>query len=201
MRKVIAILKLTRRIGDDLNYARSIAVAFHGNAWFPEPPLPLAVLEEHIAAAVVAEAAALTRTRGLPAAQRAKLAIVLNDLRYLRSYVQRVADANAASAASIIESAGMSVKNSRGRGKNVLGVRQGPVSGSAILTAEFGGDRASYDWQWSTDQKMWNSLGEVLQSKRVVKNLPVRQRLFFRVRVVTKEGPGGWSDVVSIVLA
>jgi hypothetical protein len=200
MRKTIAILKLTRRISNDIAYAKSVAAAVAGNPWFPEPTVPLAVFEAHLADVTAADAAALTRTMGLAPTRDAKLAIVLADLRALRAYVQTVADANPASARSIIESAGMSVKRARGRGKNYVNASQGPVAGSAILTAERAGDRAAYEWQWSPDRMTWNSLGQVLQSKRRVRGLPERQRLFFRVRVVTKNGRGPWSDVVSLVV-
>jgi hypothetical protein len=168
-----AVLKLSRRIAEDIAYATSVHAAM---------------------------ASALTRTRGLATQRKANLSIVLADLRHLQAYVQRVADGNPEHAASIIESAGMSVKNARGRGKNLFMVVPGPVRGSVILTTEWAGDRASYEAAWSLDGESWTSLGEVLQSKRGITGLPSRQRLFFRARAVTKDGTGNWSDVVFLVL-
>jgi hypothetical protein len=200
MKRPIAVLKLTRRIGDDIVYAASVHDRMTQSPWFPKPPVPLAVFARHIADAREAAAAALTRARALVTEQRAKLAIVRVDLGHLRNYVQFVADANLPSAAAIIESAGMSVKNARGRGKNRFLVVAGPVPGSVILTMEWGGDRASYEAEWSLDQESWTSVGNVLQSKRVMRGLPSRRRLFFRARSVIQGGRGDWTDVVSVIV-
>jgi hypothetical protein len=200
MNRPMTVLKLSRRIADDIVYATSIHDAMAKSPWFPDPAVPLDVLEQHIQDVKAASASALMRTRGLATERKAKFAIVLADLRHLQAYVQLVADDNPENAASIIESAGMSVKNARGRGKNLFRVVRGPTAGSVILTTEWAGDRASYEAAWSLDEESWTSLGEVLQSKRVVTGLPSRRRLFFRARAVTKNGPGNGSDVVSLVL-
>jgi hypothetical protein len=200
MVRPIAVLKLTRRTSSDLAYARSVALACTDNPWFPDPTPALAVFLAHIEDAAAAGAAALTRARGLASTRKDKLAVVLQDLDRLRTYVQRIADENPESAASIIASAGMSVKNARGRGKNVVEARRGARSGEATLIAPWGGDRASYEWQWSLDGVTWNSLPVVLQAKTTAVGLTPRQRHSFRVRVVTKNGPGDWSQAVSLVV-
>jgi hypothetical protein len=200
MKRIIAVLKLTRRITDDIVYAGSVHDAMTQSDWFPKPPLPYARFARHIADARQASAAALNRTHGLATEQRAKVEIVRKGLQQLKAYVQLVADANPASAAVIIESAGMSVKNSRGRGKNVFLVVPGSLPGTVVLTVERAADRASYEAEWSLDQETWTSVGSVLRSKRVISGLPSRRRVFVRARAVTKNGGGKWSDVGSVIV-
>jgi hypothetical protein len=70
----------------------------------------------------------------------------------LKAYVQSVADTKIPEEAhTLIESAHMSVKKPGSRTKNDFEVKQGSVSGSAVLLAKAAGTRASNEWEMSPD--------------------------------------------------
>jgi phosphodiesterase/alkaline phosphatase D-like protein len=74
------------------------------------------------------------------------------------------------------------------------------VSGDAKLVAKAVASRASYEWQYSTDQKTWTDAPTTLQSKTDVVGLTPGTAYFFRFRGTTKAGVGDWSQVVSMLM-
>ncbi len=196
----IVILNLNERVTDTLVFAQSVASALTGNPFLPSPTPPLAAFEADISALAAAQAAVLTRLKGAAEERDAKLAAVLMDLRHLRSYVQRVADANPASAGAIIAGAGMSVKKIGAHLRGELSVEQGRVSGFVHLVAKAIRSRAFYDWQYGTDSKTWQDAPSTLKAKTDIGGLAVATRYSFRVRRVTQIGPGDWTDPVSLVV-
>jgi hypothetical protein len=85
--------------------------------------------------------------------------------------------------------------------KSALKVEAGAVSGSVELLAKAAAPRASYEWQYSTDQKTWTSAPSTLQAKTTISGLTTATAYFFRCRGVTKAGEGNWTQVVTIVVA
>jgi hypothetical protein len=61
--------------------------------------------------------------------------------------------------------------------------------------------RASYEWQYSTDQKTWTNAPATLQAKTVITGLTSGTTVYFRVRGVTKTGEGAFSQIVQIVVS
>ena len=114
--------------------------------------------------------------------------------------MQQVADANVSTAESIIQSAGMNVKKVTLHTKGDIAAQHGTVSGSAHLIAKAAASRASYEWQYSTDQKTFTNAPSTLQAKTDVAGLTMGTTYFFRVRPVTKTGEGNWSQVVSLLV-
>ena len=112
-----------------------------GNPVFPSPVPALGTVSTLIANLVTAETEALTRNQGAAALRDEKLAAVTVALQELRGYVQSVADANPALAASIIESAGMALRKRGVHGPRVYAVKPGPVSGSVKVVAARAGSR------------------------------------------------------------
>jgi hypothetical protein len=201
MSKVIVALNTSRRMGDCIAYAKFIAQRLATEPVFASPTLPLAAFQADIAALEEAEVRVLTRTMGTVAARNAKLLAVQSDLNTLRSYVQRIADAHpGAAAAAIVESAGMSVKRSSGHGKPDFEVKRGPVSGSVHLFARAARTRASYDWAYGADESLWTRIDSTVRADAEVSGLAPGTRYFFRVRSVTKEGVGNWSQVLSLIV-
>lgn len=196
----IATLRMPRRVKDTIAFAKSVATAMTQNASFPSPNPPLATLDADIAALDVAEAAVLARTKGAAQARNVKLATVRSDLEQEKAYVQHVADSNPSQAEAIIQSAGMFVRTVTLHPKSVLAVKQGVVSGTAHIVAKAAGHRASYEWQSSTDQKTWTQLPVTLQAKTDVLALTPGTTYYFRVRPVTKDGEGNWTQVVSLLV-
>jgi len=60
--------------------------------------------------------------------------------------------------------------------------------------------RASYEWQFSTDQKTWTNAPTTLQAKIAITGLTSGSVYYFRFRAVTKAGEGAYSQVVQILV-
>jgi hypothetical protein len=201
MGRSIAVLKLSPRIKNVITFAQSLASALTDNISFPSPNPPLATLQANITALSNAETAVLARTKGAVQDRNAKLAALRTNLETLKSYVQGVADAaNPTNAASIVESAGMTVRKITLHDKPALGVKQGSVSGTVNLAAKAPAHRASYAWQYSIDQKTWTSIPQTLQAKTGVSGLTAGTTYYFRVQALTMTGEGDWSQIVSLMV-
>jgi hypothetical protein len=200
--KAIAVLKLSNKVKTAITYAQSVATGMAANATsFPTPTPTLAVFQADIAALVTAETAVLARTKGAVETRNAKLAIVKSDLENLRTYVQAVADAaNPGNAAAMIESVGMTLRKVTLHDKPELGIKQGSVSGTVVLTAKAAGKRAAYDWQYSTDQKTWTPVPPTLQAKTGVAGLTAGTVYFFRVQPLLRTGEQNWSSISSFMV-
>jgi len=201
MGRSIAVLKLSHRIKNIITFAQSVASALTNNTSFPTPNPTLATFQADITALSNAETAVLARTKGAVQERNAKLATLKTDLENLKSYVQTVADmANPTNAASIVESAGMTVRKITLHDKPALAVKQGSVSGTVTLASKAAAHRAAYGWQYSTDQKTWTSTPETLQAKTGVSGLTAGTTYYFRVQALTKTGEGDWSQIVSLMV-
>jgi hypothetical protein len=200
MTRIIVALNPPDRNADFIYFAKFVANSLAKEPLFAQPTPPLAVFEAHIADLEDAEAHTLTRTRGAAAARNATRAVVHADLRYVQSFVQSIADARPAEAASIVESSGLNVKRSSGHGKADFDVKVGPVSGSVHLYARAAKTRSSYDWEHSIDAVTWIRVASTVRADTVIPNVAPRTRNYFRFRRVTKEGVGGWSQVVSVLV-
>jgi hypothetical protein len=201
MGRAIAVLKLSPKVKNVIAYAQSLATAMTGNASCPSPVPSLTTFQANTAALNSAEAAVLARTKGAVQDRNGKLAVLRTDLENLKAYVQTVADAaTPTNAATIIESAGMTVRKTTLHDKPALAVKQGSVSGSVNLAAKAPAHRASYAWQYSTDQKTWTTLPPTLQAKTGVSGLTVATLYYFRVQVLLMTGEGDWGQVVSLVV-
>src|SRR5579863_3979989 len=195
-----AVLKIPTRKALVSAFATSIVNAMTGNASFPSPTPPLATVSADLAAYQAAEAAVITRVKGAAVTRNAKYLVLHADLDHLMAYVQQVADANQANAQSLIESAGFSIRKASSRLKSAIKVEAGTVPGSVKLLAKAVAHRASYEWQFSTDQKTWSNAPTTLQAKTVLVGLTSGTVTYFRFRGVTKTGEGPYSQVVQILV-
>ena len=198
MSRILVALNPSRRIADFIFYATSIADQLAKDPRFASPPRPLATVRAHIEALREAEVTTRTRRVGTVAERDARLALVRSDLMTLRAYVQNVADENPVAAAEIVAKAGMSVKNARGPAKGGFVVKQGAVSGTVHLWAKAERTRASYDWEYGTDESSWTRVDSTVRADTVLKGLTPALGYFFRYRSVTKAGVGDWSQVLSL---
>ena len=94
----------------------------------------------------------------------------------------------------------MSVKASSGHGKGLFEVKAGAVSGSVHLYARAVRTRASYDWEYGSDELTWTRLDSTVRADIVLTGLTPAVRYFFRWRRVTRAGKGDWSQVVSFLV-
>jgi hypothetical protein len=200
--RTLAVLKLPEYAAPRLLVqARAIVQSMTGNAWFPAPLPSLKTVHAAIDALDAAQTATLARTAGTVAARDEKrLALVLL-LQQLCSHVQATADATPESAATIIESAGMSVKAPRALPARVFAAKPGDVSGAVKLVAPVAGHRAGYEWAYSTDGgTKWDSSPVTVRSSTTVTALQPGTTVRFRYRAATKNGVGDWSEAVSIIV-
>jgi hypothetical protein len=105
----------SRRIADRIAYAKLVAESLKDNPYFPDPIPALARLVVHIAAADVAHVAASTREAGTAATLAAAVRAVEGDLESLHVHVQSIASLDPTNGPAIVASAGMSLKDARGR--------------------------------------------------------------------------------------
>ncbi len=199
--RTTAALKMPKRKALISAYATSVVNAMTGNASFPSPVPPLATVSADLAAYETAEAAAVTRVKGAVVTRNEKYAVLRADLGHLMGYVQQVADANPANAQSIIESAGFRIRKTASRTKSAIKVVAGTVPGSVKLIAKAASHRASYEWQFSTDQKTWTDAPTTLQANTVLIGLTSGTVYYFRFRAITKTGEGAFSQVVQILVS
>jgi hypothetical protein len=171
-----------------------------GNKYFTTPNPALATVEADKKALESAQTIAETKVKGATKVRDAARLVVLDDLHHLKAYVQLIADADPENAQAIIVSAGMSVKKISAHAKQDFVAKQGKVSASASLRAKAAARRASYQWQVSTDQKIWNDLSVTLIAHTEVLGLTPGVTHYFRHRVVTKTGTSDWSQVVSLLV-
>jgi hypothetical protein len=201
--RAIAVLKMSRKVKSLITFAQAVAtnLASDGTT-FPSPTPTLAVFNADIAALVTAETAALAKAKGAADVRDAKLAVVRADLEALKTYVQNVVDSsNPANSASIIGSAGMSVRTVTLHDKPDLAVEQGSVSGTVTITARAAAKKAAYNWQYSLDQKTWTSLPQTLKAKTGVSGLTSATVYYFRSQALTpKGGESDWGQVVSLLV-
>ena len=199
---LIAVLKVHKlSVPALLIRARVVLGKMTGNTWFPTPRPSLSVLAAAIDDLTEAAATAGTKVMGSVAARHAKRAVLEGVLEQLRVYVQSIARANPEYGHSIIESAGMDVKKTRGPGPRIFRAELRGVSGSVYLEVPQAGNRASYQWQYSVDGGVtWVRLPDTNTADTTVTGLKPVSTVHFRYRTVVKNVTGNWSDKISIIV-
>ncbi|HEY1696981.1 MAG TPA: fibronectin type III domain-containing protein [Polyangiaceae bacterium] len=184
-----------------INFAQQVVKSMTGNPSFLTPAPTLAVIAEAVTDLQNAENAALARAKGAVATRNEKRTALVMLLQQLKSYVQGVADANVENGASIILSSGMALKKVAVHPPRVFAATPGPVAGAAKIVAPSAAQRASYDWQYSTDGgKTWVTMPSTLQAKTSLTGQASGTTVEFRYRAVTKIGEGDWSPAVALVI-
>jgi len=192
----VAVLALPRRIDAFIAYAVDVVRAMTVNPAFPSPAPALATVLAAVEDLRVAEAQVMARHPGATVGRDARRAVLVTLLQSLRMHVQSVADANAERGPAIIRSASMAVQKTAERRPRVFAALAGPVAGTVKLVAPSGGDRASYNWQYSTDGEAWIDLPSTLQAKTTLSGQTPGAVAQFRYRAVTKTGETPWSAPV-----
>ena len=199
--RTTAVLNVPARKSAVPAFATSVINAMTGNASVPNPTPPLATVMADLAAYEAAEAQVVTRVKGAAVTRNAKYAVLHADLQHLMGCVQQAADANPASAQSLIESAGFAIRKTASRPKSAIKVEPTGVPGSVKLVAKAVAPRAAYEWQYSTDQKTWTNAPSSLQAKTVITGLTSGTTFYFRFRGVTKAGESAYSQVVQSLVS
>ena len=198
----IVILKLPKTVPALITYTQNIVQAMTANpTTFGSPNPTLVMLTSSASDLASAEAAALSRVKGAVAIRNEKRTALVTMLNQEASYVQHTADANVENGVAIIESAAMSVRKAPTRKPRSFEAVTGPTSGTAKLVTKSAGQRAAYEWQYSTDGgKTWVNAPGTMQAKTVITGLTPGATIQFRYRSLTRIGEGDWSQVASLII-
>jgi hypothetical protein len=197
--KVHVVLRRQHSVASVLALAKTIATGIAGNPGdFPSPTPPLVQFNSDISALETAQTDALTRAKGAVQARDAKLAFVITDLNQLRTYVEKVADADPANGLAIANAAGMGIRKLPTTKKNDLNVKAGKVSGTLTISARVGTkQKVAHDWEYSTDGgKTWITMPSTTQAKTTLIGLTPGTTVNIRHRELTSKGAADWGSPV-----
>jgi hypothetical protein len=194
------VLRLPATYAKLLIFATAVLTAMTGNAKFPNAAALLAALSTAV------QALNKGMNGGTSTERQAAREAVRDALEHLADYVQSVAEVANGTTVDIsalrvlVESAGMDLRKVGAHAKLTLGAKNGPTSGTVILTAPANKNRDPHEWQISTDQHTWSQLPSTLKAKTTVTGLPVGTTEYFQHRTLTKTGYTDWSDTIMIVV-
>jgi hypothetical protein len=197
--RLLAALMLPEQVPLLIERVDFVISKMTGNAYFPNPIPTLAALTAANNTLRVAQVAAGGRGVGLVQARNSAQLVVMQLAQELLGVVQGVADANAASAAAVIESAGMFVRKVTPPARPAFAVTEGAVTGSARARVKSQGRNATYWWAYSTDQRTWVSAPVTRVASTTFSGLTAGTTYYFRYQAMTAAGLGDWSQVVSFM--
>ena len=203
--RIIVVAKFPKQVDLLITRIYAIIEAMTDNAWFPTPSPGLPAVKTATDNLKTAQVLARQRSPGSAKDRDVKKKTLLTLVSALMYYIQGICDANPASAVTIAESAlfyGKKVGGNKPRGFNVTS----KIASICELTGSIKGKRCYHDWQMSLDGKditSWyvRALPSTLQAKTTVDGLTSGVRVYFRHRIVTKDGPGAWDQVINIIVS
>jgi hypothetical protein len=178
---------------------------------YANPPIALSDFKLLITNVVTAQQSVKTRTLGAREKRDVELGLLLTGMEVERAFVQALADANPAKAAALITGTGLVVAGTAGRNKPLLGLRNGKQSGTVICDANVGqlvGPDAKYptgrryfNWEYTVDGgKTFVNALSTPRSRTTITGLTPLTTVGVRVSVTDSEGPGPWSQIVTILV-
>lgn len=189
---------------EKIEKARYIVSVMTNNVHFPSPLPDLPSVTASIDALEQAHANAQYRSPAETAIMHDKeetLEVMLNQL---AAYVEFIAKGDDA----IILSAGMEVRQQKGKKPQDFSVSNGKKEGEVILTTATT-PRASYAWEVSTDPfpdessqlvNSWKPAKISTVAKVTISNLKPGIKHWFRVAPIVREEQAEWSDPISIIV-
>jgi hypothetical protein len=200
------VLKLPVDIPGILKKTKDINVKMTTNAaLFDDPPVAMATNKTAIDKAFAAEAAMVDPdTEKTTDRDEAVSVIVITAFQY-RDYVQTKVDADVAHALDIAQMAGMDIKGTARRQKQVWAVHYTGISQEIEVTGSVRAQRCAYEWQMTETPDnipSWRvkEITTTLQSTTIVKGLEVGKYISFRYRIILKDGPTQWSDPIKVLI-
>lgn len=201
MKYLVKLAMAFLSIAQKLIKTRFVITRMTGNPYFPSPNPTLATIAT---AANNLEAAALKAKTGGPddtAAMRRKEVALDLLMRQLASYIESVANQNATTAEEVILSSGLEVQH---KGAYI----RSPFK--AATTRNPGEIKVQYKavpnsvfhFQMCTDLSKpdWKTISETTRSRILVTGLTPGMWYYFRVRVLSKNTPTDWSEIISVYL-
>jgi hypothetical protein len=172
---------------------------------FSAPNPPTAAIKAQVVVVNAAETAAAARAKGAAATRDVERNTLVGLMETEAAYLQSAADKSATydRAVATLQAGGLLVALVGQHYKPLLGVKQGPTSGTVVLDANKAALTAGlkgnlfFNWQSTLDGKTFTILPSTPNHKTSVANLPVLTSVGFRVAVTDAAGNlGEWSQLV-----
>lgn len=196
----IVALLAPRSVPQYITWCGAVITKMSANTLFASPPLAYSQVQADLDALQIAEEATRNGAKGTVSDRDVKLRLVHSDMRVLKSFAQRIADASPGSAEAVIEASGFNVSRRRSGAKPDFAGTPGEVPGTIDLQCRaVRRVRAVYYWEMSTDQKTWSPLPDTLLATTSVAGLTAGTTYSFRYRTLTAGGLSAWSAVISVI--
>ena len=202
IRRIIAVLKPSKKINDYINNARAVYQSMVSNPYFPSSALSITMTQYNADVTALATAE-VNFTTVPPTASKAQRDTakrqVAKDLRLLISDVQKVADANPTKAEDIITGAGFAIKGNSSHDKFV-GAKNTKVSGTVTLHAPEAGP---HEWaQLADDGVTWVTLRATKGGKKTIEGLTSSKKYTFKSAPVVsdKEVDSEWTVFAALLV-
>jgi hypothetical protein len=200
MTKVVEVIALAQGMHDGMA---------DDTTTYAAPTLPLPAFLTLIQNTSSAQAAVRTRVIGAAEKRDIQRALLVGGMETELLFVQQLADANPAHAASLIRNAGLSVAAITSHNKPLLALTLG-ASGSVNCVANIrllvgvGTKKPTQhrciNWEYTLDGKTFVSALSTPGGKTTLQNLPLLTVVGVRVSMTNSAGQGPWSQVVSILV-
>jgi hypothetical protein len=159
----------------------------------------------------VSQQAVRTRVVGARETRDYDLALLISGMEVERSFIQSLADKDRSRAEAIITNGGLVVAKSPVHTKALLTLRNAKQSGSVTCDANVGllvGAGAKhprqgryFGWQLTIDGgKSFTTMVPTTRGKTVIEGLTPLATVGVRVNMTNAEGPGDWSQIVTILV-
>jgi len=178
---------------------------------YANPTLPLPAFQGLIVSCGTAQQAVKTRVVGSREKRDVQFGNLLTGMETERSFIQSLANSNASQAASIITNAGLVVAAFPVHVKALLTLRNAKQSGSvtceahvALLVgpgAKHPTEKRYFGWQYTVDGgKTFTTMVPTPTGKTAIHGLAPLTTVGVRVNLTNSEGPGDWSQTVTILV-
>jgi hypothetical protein len=191
------VLLFPKKNKDLLSFAQNVVKNTTDSPYFNPPPASLAPLTQLIKKFQDSENAAVSKAPGAASQRDADKKALKDGLKYLRNDIQAAADKATGDVVALVESTGMKVKKHTVPVKPAFGVRDGAVSGTVHLEVKVLAAYVMYYWQFSVDDKNWQSVPDTAQGNTSISGLTAGQTYYFRYRALTRKGVTDWSQGLS----
>jgi hypothetical protein len=199
----VAVKKSPRSDDAFVTFLYGIVNGLNGNQTFATPTPTAAALKT--AADGLAQANAKAEKGGTAevserrSQRKAAEGLVDQLVGYVRTTIRAQAG-DAATAAAMIHSVGLSVGKRSTAKKPPLAAKYGKVSGAVLLVALAVAKGAMYWYEYSLDQKSWVSVPQIMKASVTITGLTPGQVYYFRFKAQARKGMGDYSQIVSLLV-
>jgi hypothetical protein len=188
---VTAVLDMPNAYGDRKQRCEEIITAVTGNTYVTVPaPVLTQTNTDYVAYSTAASSSIKEST----------FRLINNDLKGIMSLFQSAANDDPANAETIVLSGKFKVKKITLNQKHEFELHNGILSGTIHLNAPGGGSYTCHDWEYSPDGITFTKMTPTIPAETDMIGLTPGEYAHFRHRLITKDGPEGWSQVEKIMV-